>query len=147
MMRSTYALVKPCNRLDRRIDASRCESSTIRLSKEAIKAIRRLERFDLQFVEQPLAAHDYAGHPDAIRCRGSDWTDVNQSPRDALTRSMLAPEISLTCMSASQVGFCAHNRSSEWRRPPESLSDRHNGRTEIASAAAVHLACVCEYSL
>ena len=40
-----------------RVDANEYYKS----SKEAIQAIRRIEEYDLQLVEQPLAAHDLAG--------------------------------------------------------------------------------------
>lgn len=57
-----------------------------RSSKEAIQAIRKLEEFDLQFVEQPLAAHDLAGHAEvraAVNTRIALDESI-QSPRDAI---------------------------------------------------------------
>ena len=57
-----------------------------RSAKEAITVIRRLECFDLELVEQPLAGHDFAGHAEVRSAVGVPigLDESIQSPRDAL---------------------------------------------------------------
>src|SRR5262249_38332775 len=65
-----------------RVDANEFYGS----AKEAIQAIRRIEEFDLQPVEQPLAAHDLAGHAEVRAAVGIriGLDESIQSPRDAI---------------------------------------------------------------
>src|SRR5438132_698501 len=62
-----------------------------RSPKEAITAIRRLEPFDLQLVEQPLSQHDLAGHAEVRRAIDVPLMldESIQSPRDALAAIQL----------------------------------------------------------
>ena len=114
--------------------------------KEAIKAIRRLERFNLQFVEQPLAAHDYAGHAEV---RSAVEVPIGldesiQSPRDALT-AIHARSGDFFNVYVSESGGLLRAQQiigmAEAAGVPCLIGTM--GELQIASAAAVHLAVAC----
>jgi muconate cycloisomerase len=117
-----------------------------RLPKDAIRAIRRLEEFDLQLVEQPLAARDLAGHAevrasvstpigldesiqslrdaiDAVRFRAGDVFNVYLSESGGLLRAQqiiaVAEAAGIPCLIGTM------------------------GELQIASAAGAHLGVAC----
>jgi L-Ala-D/L-Glu epimerase / N-acetyl-D-glutamate racemase len=125
-----------------RVDANEYYQS----AKEAIVAIRRLERFNLQLVEQPLAAHDYAGHAEV---RSAVVTPIGldesiQSPRDAL-RAIQARSGDVFNVYVSESGGLLRAQQivaiAEAAGIPCLVGTM--GELQIASAAAVHLAVAC----
>jgi L-alanine-DL-glutamate epimerase-like enolase superfamily enzyme len=125
-----------------RVDANEYYQSP----KDAIKAIRRLEDFDLQLVEQPLAAHDLAGHAEvrasvstpicldesiqslrdaiaAVRIRAGDVFNVYVSESGGLLRAQqiiaVAEAAGIPCLIGTM------------------------GELQIASAAGAHLGVAC----
>jgi L-alanine-DL-glutamate epimerase-like enolase superfamily enzyme len=117
-----------------------------RSPKEAINALRRLESFNLQMVEQPLAQHDLAGHAEvrlainipiildesiqtpgdalaAIQARAADAFNVYISESGGLLRAQqiiaIAEAAGIPCLIGTM------------------------GELQIASAAAAHLAVAC----
>jgi len=125
-----------------RVDANEYYQS----AKEAIVAIRRLERFNLELVEQPLAAHDYAGHAEV---RSAVVTPIGldesiQSPRDAL-RAIQARSGDVFNVYVSESGGLLRAQQivaiAEAAGIPCLVGTM--GELQIASAAAVHLAVAC----
>lgn len=117
-----------------------------RTSKEAIAAIRRLECFDVQLVEQPLAAHDYAGHAE-VRAAVSVPIGLDesiQSPRDALT-AIQARAADVFNVYVSESGGLLRSQQiiaiAEAAGIPCLIGTM--GELQVASAAAVHLAVSC----
>lgn len=117
-----------------------------RSAKEAIAAIRRLECFDLQLVEQPLPAQDFIGNAE-VR------TGVNvpigldesiQSPRDALTAIQTRAGDVFNVYVSESGGLLRSQQIiavAEAAGIPCLIGTM--GELQIASAAAVHLAVAC----
>jgi L-alanine-DL-glutamate epimerase-like enolase superfamily enzyme len=117
-----------------------------RSAKEAIAAIRWLECFDLQLVEQPLAAHDFAGHAEVRAAVGVPigLDESIQSPRDALT-AIHARAGDVFNVYISESGGLLRSQQiiaiAEAAGIPCLIGTM--GELQIASAAAVHLAVAC----
>ncbi|MEP6533693.1 MAG: mandelate racemase/muconate lactonizing enzyme family protein [Bryobacteraceae bacterium] len=117
-----------------------------RSPKEAIAAIRRLECFDLQLVEQPLAARDFAGHAE-VRAAVSVPIGLDesiQSPRDAL-HAVGTRAGDVFNVYVSESGGLLRSQQiiaiAEAAGIPCLIGTM--GELQLASAAAVHLAVAC----
>lgn len=125
-----------------RVDAN----EVYRSPKEAIRAIRKLEPYNLQFVEQPLAPHDLAGHAEvrlalstplildesiqdkrdaiaAIQARAADAFNVYVSESGGLLRAQQIIAIGEAAGIPCLIGTM--------------------GELQVASAAAAHLGVAC----
>jgi len=117
-----------------------------RSSKEAIQAIRRIEEWDLQLVEQPLAAHDLAGHAE-VRAAVSTRIGLDesiQSPRDAIS-AIQARAGDVFNVYVSESGGLLRAQQiiaiAEASGIPCLIGTM--GELQIASAAAAHLGVAC----
>jgi L-alanine-DL-glutamate epimerase-like enolase superfamily enzyme len=114
--------------------------------KEAIQAIRRLEGFDLQLVEQPLAAHDFVGHAEVRSAVGVPigLDESIQTPRDALTAIQTRAGDVFNVYVSESGGLLRSQQIiaiAEAAGIPCLIGTM--GELQIASAAAVHLAVAC----
>jgi L-alanine-DL-glutamate epimerase-like enolase superfamily enzyme len=117
-----------------------------RYPKDAIRAIRRLEEFDLQWVEQPLAADDLAGHAEvrtAVSMRiGLD--ESIQSVRDAIEAVRLRAGDVFNVYISESGGLLRAQQIvaiAEAARIPCLIGTM--GELQIASAAGAHLGVAC----
>jgi|SRR5579863_7238329 len=125
-----------------RVDANEYYGS----AKEAIHAIQRMEEYDLQLVEQPLAAHDLAGHAEvrtAVRTRiGLD--ESIQSRRDAIA-AVQARAGDVFNVYVSESGGLLRAQQiiaiAEAAGIPCLIGTM--GELQIATAAAAHLGVAC----
>jgi muconate cycloisomerase len=125
-----------------RVDANEYYKS----SKEAIQAIRRIEEYDLQLVEQPLAAHDLAGHAE-VRTAVSPRIGLDesiQSPRDAIAAIQArAGDVFNVYVSESGGLLRAQQIIAIAAAAGIPCLIGTMGELQIASAAAVHLGVSC----
>ena len=125
-----------------RVDAN----EYFRSSKDAIRAIRALEEFDLQLVEQPLAAHDLAGHAEVRTAVGVriGLDESIQSPRDAVA-AIQARAGDVFNVYVSESGGLLRAQQiiaiAEAAGIPCLIGTM--GELQIASAAAAHLGVAC----
>ena len=127
-----------------RVDANEYYQS----AKEAIVAIRRLERFNLQLVEQPLAAHDYAGHAEV---RSAVDTPIGldetiQSPRDALMA--IQARWRRVQRVRQRVGWASARATNYFDRGScrNSMPGRYDGRiADCVRCGRSPCGCLCEY--
>jgi muconate cycloisomerase len=117
-----------------------------RLPKDAIRAIRRLEEFDLQLVEQPLAAHDLAGHSE-VRVSVSTPIGLDesiQSLRDAIAAVRLrAGDVFNVYVSESGGLLRAQQIIAVAEAAGIPCLIGTMGELQIASAAGAHLGVAC----
>src|SRR5579864_2083122 len=117
-----------------------------RSAKQAIQAIRRIEECDLQFVEQPLAAHDLEGHAEVRAAVGTPIAldESIQSPRDAIA-AVRARAGDVFNVYVSESGGLLRAQQivaiAEAAGIPCLIGTM--GELQIASAAAAHLAVAC----
>jgi muconate cycloisomerase len=114
--------------------------------KEAIQAIRRIEEFHLQLVEQPLAAHDLPGHAE-LRSAVSTSIGLDesiQSPRDAIA-AIRARAGDVFNVYVSESGGLMRAQQiiaiAEAAGIPCLIGTM--GELQIATAAAAHLGVAC----
>ena len=117
-----------------------------RSPKDAINAIRRLEPFDLQLVEQPLSQHDLAGHAEVRRAIDVPLMldESIQSPRDALAAIQLRAADAFNVYVSESGGLLRAQQIiaiAEAAGLPCLIGTM--GELQLASAAAVHLAVAC----
>ena len=117
-----------------------------RSAKEAAKAIGRIEEYDLQLVEQPLAAHDLAGHAE-LRAAVSTPIGLDesiQSPRDAIA-AIQARAGDVFNVYVSESGGLMRAQQiiaiAEAAGIPCLIGTM--GELQIATAAAAHLGVAC----
>jgi len=117
-----------------------------RSSKEAAKAIRRIEEYDLQLVEQPLAAHDLAGHAE-LRTAVSTPIGLDesiQSPRDAMAAIQArAGDVFNVYVSESGGLLRAQQMIAIAEAGGIPCLIGTMGELQIATAAAAHLGVAC----
>ena len=117
-----------------------------RSSKKAINAIRRIEEFNLQCVEQPLAAHDLAGHAE-VRSAVSTPIALDesiQSPRDAIAAiGVRAADIFNVYVSESGGLLRAQQIIAIAEAAGIPCLIGTMGELQIATAAAAHLGVAC----
>jgi muconate cycloisomerase len=117
-----------------------------RSAKEAIAAIRRLEAFDLQLVEQPLAAHDLLGHAEVRAVVGVPigLDESIQSPRDAIAAiQACAGDVFNVYVSESGGLLRAQQIIAIAEAAGIPCLIGTMGELQIASAAAAHLGVAC----
>ncbi len=117
-----------------------------RSPKEAINAIRRLEPFNLQFVEQPLAAHDLVGHAEIRQAVDVPilLDESIQSPREALAAIHARAGDAFNVYVSESGGLLRAQQIiaiAEAAGIPCLIGTM--GELQIASAAAAHLAVAC----
>jgi len=125
-----------------RVDAN----EAYRSPKDAIAAIRRLEPFNVQMVEQPLAAHDLEGH--AMVRRAVDVPIVLdesiQSPRDALAAINAGAADAFNVYVSESGGLLRAQQIiavAEAAGIPCLIGTM--GELQLASAAGAHLGVAC----
>jgi L-alanine-DL-glutamate epimerase-like enolase superfamily enzyme len=125
-----------------RVDAN----EAYRSPKDAIAAIRRLEPYNLQMVEQPLAAHDLEGH--AIVRRAVDvpliLDESIQSPRDALAAIRAGAADAFNVYVSESGGLLRAQQIiaiGEAAGIPCLIGTM--GELQLASAAGAHLGVAC----
>ncbi len=117
-----------------------------RSSKQAIAAIRRIEPYDIQMVEQPLAAHDFAGHAEVRAAVGTPviLDESIQSPRDAITAIQMRAADAFNVYVSESGGLLRAQQIiaiGEAAGVPCLIGTM--GELQIASAAAAHLGVAC----
>jgi L-Ala-D/L-Glu epimerase / N-acetyl-D-glutamate racemase len=117
-----------------------------RSPKEAINALRLLEPFNLQLVEQPLAQHDFAGHAEVrLAIKIPIILDESiQTPRDALTAIQARAADAFNVYISESGGLLRAQQIiaiAEAGGIPCLIGTM--GELQIASAAAAHLAVAC----
>jgi muconate cycloisomerase len=117
-----------------------------RTPKEAIAAIRRLEPYGLQMIEQPLPAHDLEGH--ALVRRAVDvpiiLDEAIQSPRDALAAIKAGAADAFNVYVSESGGLLRAQQIiaiGEAAGIPCLIGTM--GELQLASAAAAHLGVAC----
>jgi L-alanine-DL-glutamate epimerase-like enolase superfamily enzyme len=117
-----------------------------RSPKDAIKALRRLEPFDLHLAEQPLSEHDLAGHAEVRQAIGIPLSldESIQTPRDALAAIQLRAADAFNVYVSESGGLL---RAQQIIASAEAAGIGcligTMGELQIASAAAAHLAVAC----
>jgi len=125
-----------------RVDANESYHSP----KEAIAAIRRLQPHDIQMVEQPLAAHDLAGHAEVRQAIDVPviLDESIQSPRDALEAIRARAADAFNVYVSESGGLLRAQQIiaiAEAAGIPCLIGTM--GELQIASAAAAHLGVAC----
>jgi len=124
-----------------------CEASGSKSAARAISTLaRRLEEFDLQLVEQPLAAHDLAGHSE-VRVSVSTPIGLDesiQSLRDAIAAVRLrAGDVFNVYVSESGGLLRAQQIIAVAEAAGIPCLIGTMGELQIASAAGAHLGVAC----
>ncbi|MGH2405685.1 MAG: mandelate racemase/muconate lactonizing enzyme family protein [bacterium] len=117
-----------------------------RSPKQAIAAIRQIEPYDIQMVEQPLAAHDFTGHADVRAAVNTPviLDESIQSPRDAITAIQTRAADAFNVYVSESGGLLRAQQIiaiGEAAGIPCLIGTM--GELQIASAAAAHLAVAC----
>jgi muconate cycloisomerase len=125
-----------------RVDANEYYGSP----KEAINALRRLEPFNLQLVEQPLGEHDLAGHAEVRLAVNIPiiLDESIQTPRDALAAIHARAADAFNVYISESGGLLRAQQIiaiAEAAGIPCLIGTM--GELQIASAAAAHLAIAC----
>ncbi len=125
-----------------RVDANEAYASP----KEAIAAIRRLEPYDVQMAEQPLAADDLEGHAEVRRAVNTPiiLDESIQSPRDALAAINARAGDAFNVYVSESGGLLRAQQIiaiAEAAGIPCLIGTM--GELQIASAAGAHLAVAC----
>ena len=114
--------------------------------KEAIAAIRRLEPYALQLVEQPLSEHDLVGHAEVRQAIGVPLMldESIQTPRDALSAIALRAADAFNVYVSESGGLLRSQQViaiAEAAGIPCLIGTM--GELQLASVAAVHLGVAC----
>ncbi len=125
-----------------RVDAN----EYFRSPKEAINAIRGLEPFNLQLVEQPLAAHDLIGHAEVRQAVNVPiiLDESIQSPRDAIAAIQARAADAFNVYISESGGLLRAQQIiaiGEAAGIPCLIGTM--GELQIASAAGAHLGVAC----
>lgn len=125
-----------------RVDANEYYSS----AKDAINAIRRLEPYNLHLVEQPLRAHDLAGHAEVRLAINIPLIldESIQAPRDAIAAIQARAADAFNVYVSESGGLLRAQQIiaiGEAAGLPCLIGTM--GELQIASAAAAHLAVAC----